>query len=310
MQKNKVAKEKKGLAIGVQSSTGIVKKPTKSPVVVLEKEVAVVDTSVEGLIMRAIDKGTPVDTMERILAMRKDLKEERAREEFFKGMANFQNDCPIIQKTKKVLAKDKKSVRYQYAPIDAIIDQTKTFIQKHGFSYSANAVVEDGWVTAVVIVTHELGHSEKSEFKVPVDKDSYMSAPQQFAAALTFAKRYAFCNAFGILTGDEDTDAVQDEEQPKNNYSKPAYQKPTEEKIINGAVVPEKMTAEQKGDIEKMLEILKKDVAWLEKVGKVKFDIYTKAQADGIIAQLIPLVNKQAPASTEDKDGVKDAEIC
>ena len=27
------------------------------------------------------------------------------------------------------------------------------------------------------------------------------------AAAQTFAKRYAFCNAFGILTGDDDNDA-------------------------------------------------------------------------------------------------------
>jgi hypothetical protein len=34
-----------------------------------------------------------------------------------------------------------------------------------------------------------------------------MNEPQRFASALTFAKRYAFCNAFGILTGDEDDNA-------------------------------------------------------------------------------------------------------
>ncbi len=57
-------------------------------------------------------------------------------------------------------------------------------------------------------ITHILGHSETSTFEAPIDKDSYMSAPQQYAAASTFAKRYAFCNALGILTGDEDNDAV------------------------------------------------------------------------------------------------------
>ena len=46
-----------------------------------------------------------------------------------------------------------------------------------------------------------------STFKVPIDKEGYMNAPQKFASALTFAKRYAFCNAFGILTGDEDDDS-------------------------------------------------------------------------------------------------------
>ena len=33
-----------------------------------------------------------------------------------------------------------------------------------------------------------------------------MSDSQVVAAASTFSKRYAFCNAFGILTGDEDND--------------------------------------------------------------------------------------------------------
>jgi hypothetical protein len=34
-----------------------------------------------------------------------------------------------------------------------------------------------------------------------------MTAQQMVGSARTFAMRYAFCNAFGILTGDEDTDA-------------------------------------------------------------------------------------------------------
>ena len=52
-----------------------------------------------------------------------------------------------------------------------------------------------------------------------------MSQTQVEAAALTFAKRYAFCNAFGILTGDEDTDAKratvdQDSKQITNQYGR------------------------------------------------------------------------------------------
>jgi ERF superfamily. len=35
-----------------------------------------------------------------------------------------------------------------------------------------------------------------------------MSDTQHVAAALTFAKRYAFTNAFGIMTGDDDNDAA------------------------------------------------------------------------------------------------------
>jgi hypothetical protein len=40
------------------------------------------------------------------------------------------------------------------------------------------------------------------------NKTQIMSDTQVTAAALTFAKRYAFCNVFGILTGDEDNEAI------------------------------------------------------------------------------------------------------
>ncbi|MDD5110852.1 MAG: ERF family protein [Patescibacteria group bacterium] len=195
------------------------KKTTKAevlkPVPVGSKALAVrQQTSPEVLIAQAIEKGTPVETMERLLAMRRELRAEQAKEAYDRAMSAFQTECPTIEKTKKVLNKD-KSVRYSYAPIDKIVEQVRPLLQKHGFSYTIDAPVEHGFVTAICKVTHELGHSVTSSFKIPIDKDSYMTAPQKFASALTFGKRYAFCNAFGILTGDEDddTEAMQEAEE-------------------------------------------------------------------------------------------------
>lgn len=170
-----------------------------------ETSLAVAGNSAEALISQAIQKGVDVGVMERLLAMRTQLKQESAKEAYDSAMSLFQADCPTIQKTKKVLNKD-KIVRYAYAPLEDIVTQVKKFIQAHGFSYTIDTLVEDGWVTAICKTTHEFGHSETSSFKVPIDKEGYMSAPQKFASALTFAKRYAVCNAFGILTGDEDDD--------------------------------------------------------------------------------------------------------
>jgi pyruvate/2-oxoglutarate/acetoin dehydrogenase E1 component len=59
---------------------------------------------VEGLIEKAIVNNVPVDTMERILAMRRELKAEVAKEEFDRSMAKFQSECPVITKTKEVRA--------------------------------------------------------------------------------------------------------------------------------------------------------------------------------------------------------------
>ncbi len=178
------------------------------------------DNSAEGLIQQAIVNKVDVGTMERLLAMRNQIKAEQAKEAFDRALAKFQAECPPIRKDKAVNDKFGK-LRYKYAPLDTIVAQVKGHLQKNGFSYTTDALVEEGWVTAVCKVTHELGHSEVSNFKVPVDKDSYMSAPQKFAAALTFAKRYAFCNAFGILTGDEDNDANDFDSSPVEDKAVP-----------------------------------------------------------------------------------------
>ena len=49
-----------------------------------------------------------------------------------------------------------------------------------------------------------------------------MTAPQKYASAQTFAKRYSLCNALGISTGEEDTDAtdVKKEKTPKDDKAK------------------------------------------------------------------------------------------
>jgi hypothetical protein len=58
--------------------------------------------SVENMIMQAIQQGTPVETLERVLAMREKLKAEYAEQKFIEAMSKFQMQCPIIKKTKKI----------------------------------------------------------------------------------------------------------------------------------------------------------------------------------------------------------------
>jgi hypothetical protein len=182
---------------------------------------------VEMILQNAIDKGLPVETMKELLAMRSALKKEAAKEAFDDDMAKLQGAVPVIRKTKVVLDKVGKE-RYRYAPIDSIVDQVKAYISRYGFSYSITTIQEGNTkeLVAICTVKHRLGHAEESTFRVPVDTESYMTAPQKVGAALTFAKRYAFCNAFGIMTGDGDTDAQGNEEEEKP-HAQPILPKPT-----------------------------------------------------------------------------------
>jgi hypothetical protein len=172
------------------------------------KEIVKKEEPVSNLIAQAIDKGLPVETMEKLLSMQERWEKTQAQKEFVRAMSDFQEKCPVIKKTKKVLNKDGRTVRYQYAPLDSIVEQIKKPLKECGVSYRWETKNEDKNIKAICTVTHVLGHSESSEFAVPIDTEGYMTEPQKYASALTFAKRYSLCNALGISTGDEDTDAV------------------------------------------------------------------------------------------------------
>jgi len=186
----------------------------------IDEDRQVMKVDPESLIARAIDKGLPVETMERLLAMRTQLKTEWMREEYFRELSVFQSKCPIIVKTREVFDKSNK-LRYRFAPLDAIVAKVKSPLKKHGFSYTIKTKQENSSVTAIVEAHHVAGHTESTEFTVPIDADAYMNAAQKVASALTYSKRYAFCNAFGILTGDEDDDA-----RAQGNGKKPENKDP------------------------------------------------------------------------------------
>jgi hypothetical protein len=172
----------------------------------------------ENLLRYAIEKGASVETIERLMNVRRELRQEQAKEAFDAAMADFQSACPVILK-RKLGAKD----AYKYAPLEDILESrddggksVKELIRQFGFSHSATTEIEQGWVKAVVTIKHIAGHSEKSEFKAPVDtRNPMMNDPQRYGGALTFALRYAFKTGFGILTADEDLDGRINRPKPK-----------------------------------------------------------------------------------------------
>lgn len=176
-------------------------------------------TQVDSLISQAIDKNVSVETMERLLAMRRELKAEYAREQFNLAMSQFQTNCPVIKKTKAITTKT-GAIAYRYAPIESIVSQVKHLLLEYGLSYAIDTKTEGENVTAICTAKHSLGHTESSSITVPLGrKTEVMSDTQVVAAALTFAKRYAFCNAFGILTGDQDTDATPQQQKVVLTYA-------------------------------------------------------------------------------------------
>ena len=254
-------------SVEVIQDTAIVENPKEIPTTYKAENM-----SVENLIQSAITNKVPVETMERLLAMRKELKAEYAKEQFDEAMAKFQGECPVIEKTKAGGQTQSGKVAYYYAPLDVIVKQVKESIQSNGFSYMVKTETKNDGVKVTVIVKHKSGHSEPTDVEVPLGtKTGVMSASQVTASALTFAKRYAFCNAFGILTGDEDDDAQQTKNVPSHAETTPKTQNYANNST-NSQVMPQtdwkklKISEMQHKKLFAQLKALGKDKEWFETI--------------------------------------------
>ncbi len=201
----------------------------------------------EILLQQAIEKGLPVEALEKLLIMRRELKEERAKSLFFQSLSAFQSECPEIKKDQTVYGKD-GTPRYKYASLDSIIKQVKHLLQKHGFSYTFKTEYEQNQVTVTCVVTHVAGHQEEASFTAPIEQASFMSDIQKVGSALTYAKRYSFCAAFGIMTADEDTDANITVDSSQEAEIKQAEIQDTEKAEVNQAETNKNQDAEKIDD--------------------------------------------------------------
>jgi hypothetical protein len=165
---------------------------------------ALVGINAESLIAKAIEHATPVETMERLLAMRATLQAERAREEFFSALAEFQARVPVIPK--KQTANTGK-FKYNYANLGDIQTAIGPLLGDLGLSITFDTEIDAQTMRVFAFVHHRSGHSQKSTFTVPLEGESRMSAIQSLGSALTYCRRYAMCAALGITTAEEDDDA-------------------------------------------------------------------------------------------------------
>jgi hypothetical protein len=186
----------------------------KAEEIPLLTNVVVQTPTVDNWIQSAIDNKLDINILERLFAMKKEYDAQEAKKAFDEAMVLFQSECPTIKKTKRGAVTKENQTVFFYAPIEDIEMQTKELRAKHGFSYLIKTRFPEnsGKVIASCETRHIRGHSEISEVEMPyLTRTGVMSEAQVVAGTITFAKRYAFCDAFGIMTMDDDSDGMTNE---------------------------------------------------------------------------------------------------
>lgn len=179
----------------------------------------------DALISQAIEKNLDIDKLEKLIALQRDLKAQYAKEQFDLAMSFFQAKVPVIEKTKDGnRVKETGKAAFKFAPFNEIINKIQPLLAQTGLSYTFDAIKENNRMKVTCVAKHKFGHERPTTVDVPMGTGTpLMSAPQVEMSTMTYAKRYAFCNAFGIVTGDEDIDGqdLDSDEVKKNKGQNP-----------------------------------------------------------------------------------------
>jgi hypothetical protein len=161
-------------------------------------------TNIERLIEVALDKGTPVESLEKLFALYERMAEQRGVQEFFEAFAAFQAECPPIAKTTVVDYVTKTGVRvhYTFAALDEITRTANPLLVKHGFSYSWNSASTGDKVSVTCVLRHRGGHSIEAVATFPIDGSPAMGAQQKVGGTMKYGQRQSLCQVLGIVTAD------------------------------------------------------------------------------------------------------------
>lgn len=160
----------------------------------------------------ALEKGAGADVIERLYALKKAEQAEWAKAQFDDAMARFQSLCKPIVKDTPVEFKNK--IAYRYAKLEDIEQAIRPVLKECGFHHTFDTEIKDGFVTAKCIITHVDGHQRENKSTFPLTtKTQLMSPAQQYAATLTFARRYALMCAYDLVVVGEDNNGAEEQEE-------------------------------------------------------------------------------------------------
>lgn len=188
-----------------------------------EPHQAIVRLDAQALITKALESNANVETLERLVALAKDMRAVQAREAWHEAMAAFQRDCPRITKdsTAKITSRRTgQSFSYRFASLDEILAAIRPTLATHGLSVTWRSRTESKHVSTSCRVSHVLGHSEDGgEVSIPI-QDSDNPA-QAVGIATTYSRRYAMNNALGIAPEDDDDAGEQDAQHRSQSRPSP-----------------------------------------------------------------------------------------
>ena len=151
-------------------------------------------------------KEFPIETVERLFALDREMRQDAARQEFSLAFHALQGDLTPVRK----LAKNDQTGSW-YARLEDVEAMLDPLIHNHGFSasLSTHPGAPTDHTRFVLMVRHVGGHNEEHIWDAPIDDKGIKGNPNKTrlhggGSSMSYAARYLKTNVFGVQTYRDD----------------------------------------------------------------------------------------------------------
>lgn len=192
-----------------------------------------------GMLQLAIEKGASIEQLELLMDLQERLEANEARKAFVKAMAEFKASPPIVRRSRQVSyeRRDGSITSYYHAPLEEVCSAAIPGLSKVGISHRWENSQQDGLITVSCILTHVMGHSERTTLSAAPDSSDGKNPVQAIASTINYLQRYTMLGAIGLAAEGMDDDAVK------------------------AGSAPEVITEKQKTELESLAKKVKADMA-------------------------------------------------
>lgn len=146
---------------------------------------------------RAVASGAPIETLERLIALKERWDAHEARKAFDDAVANAKaNIKPVVRSTPGHNSK-------RYADFATIARAVDPVLSQFGLSYRFRSEAGEK-INVTCILSHKLGHSEETTLSGPPDKTGNKNDIQAIGSTLTYLQRYSLVQALGLAASNDD----------------------------------------------------------------------------------------------------------
>lgn len=159
------------------------------------------------LLGRAVERGLAPEQLEKLVALQERWEATQAKARWIEAVTAFRAECPTVFKGRAVKNKD-GTHRFSFAAYEDIKRVTRPIEARYGivttFSFDDSTPGKLKVTCRVSVGTHH----EDYLSSISLPQVPGANVAQDSGSAMSYAKRYAYCNAHDIVVSGEDDDGA------------------------------------------------------------------------------------------------------